>query len=73
MRSNRFGAKAPPKPMRLSITTPARPSVPHHTKHCVHRSARWTGQNLYADSASATYGAARVRGPSPSSAPAPLQ
>eukprot|EP00965_Chrysotila_dentata_P045234 1503287-Pleurochrysis_carterae.AAC.1 len=35
-RSNRLGAKAPPKPMRLSITTPALPSSSHHTKYCVH-------------------------------------
>eukprot|EP00965_Chrysotila_dentata_P094631 3129285-Pleurochrysis_carterae.AAC.1 len=32
MRSNRFGAKAPPKPMRLSTTTPARlPAGPGRT------------------------------------------
>eukprot|EP00965_Chrysotila_dentata_P040816 1353021-Pleurochrysis_carterae.AAC.1 len=45
-RSKRFGAKAPPKPMRLSTTTPALPSSSHQTKHCVHWSALCTGQNL---------------------------
>eukprot|EP00965_Chrysotila_dentata_P083157 2742789-Pleurochrysis_carterae.AAC.1 len=47
--------------MRMSTTTQARPPVSHHTKHCVHQSARCTGQNLYADSASATQATARVR------------
>eukprot|EP00965_Chrysotila_dentata_P018340 610285-Pleurochrysis_carterae.AAC.1 len=51
--------------MRLSTTTPALPSSSHHTKHCVHRSALCTGQNLYADSASTTYGTA-FSFPSPS-------
>eukprot|EP00965_Chrysotila_dentata_P110047 3636318-Pleurochrysis_carterae.AAC.1 len=45
-RSNRLGAKALPNPIRLSTITPAFPSASHHTKHCVHRSARCTGQNL---------------------------
>eukprot|EP00965_Chrysotila_dentata_P028975 963227-Pleurochrysis_carterae.AAC.1 len=45
--------------MRSSTTTAARPSSSHHTKHCSQRSARCTGQNLYADSASATHATAR--------------
>eukprot|EP00965_Chrysotila_dentata_P144842 4784014-Pleurochrysis_carterae.AAC.1 len=60
-RSNLFGAKAPPNPMRRSTTTPARPSPSHHRKHWVHQSARCTGQNRYADSASTTYRAASSR------------
>eukprot|EP00965_Chrysotila_dentata_P058931 1956359-Pleurochrysis_carterae.AAC.1 len=46
---------------------PAEPSRCHHIKHWSHRSAYWTGQSLYADSASATYDTARG-GRSPSRA-----
>eukprot|EP00965_Chrysotila_dentata_P040267 1336540-Pleurochrysis_carterae.AAC.1 len=53
--------------MRLSTTMPADPSGRHHMKHWSHRSAYWTGQKRYADSASATYGTARG-GRSPSRA-----
>eukprot|EP00965_Chrysotila_dentata_P118927 3932729-Pleurochrysis_carterae.AAC.1 len=51
--------------MRLSTAAPALPSASHRMKHCLHRSARCTGQNLYADSALATYGTDCSR-PSPS-------
>eukprot|EP00965_Chrysotila_dentata_P047326 1570223-Pleurochrysis_carterae.AAC.2 len=37
--SNLFGTYAPPNPSRLSTTTPASPSGPNHTKHCIHASA----------------------------------
>eukprot|EP00966_Prymnesium_polylepis_P106206 2460063-Prymnesium_polylepis.2 len=35
-RSKRFGAKAPPNPMRRSVATPVAPSAPHQQKHCIH-------------------------------------
>ena len=63
MRWKRLGANAPPKPRRLSTHTPAEPSPVNHRKHCVQRSACWIWQNLYADSASTTYDAARVCSP----------
>eukprot|EP00965_Chrysotila_dentata_P013600 450634-Pleurochrysis_carterae.AAC.1 len=52
----------------MSTTTPARPSLSHHTKHCIHHSDLCSGQNLYADSASTTY--RRGRSPSPASSSA---
>lgn len=43
--SRRLGAKAPPKPRRRSMQTPAEPLLSCHRKHCVQRSACCTGQN----------------------------
>eukprot|EP00965_Chrysotila_dentata_P178521 5895973-Pleurochrysis_carterae.AAC.1 len=71
MRSNLLGAKAPPKLTRWSTMTPALPRESHQTKHCTHQSARCTGQNRYADSASATHATALAR-VSPGATSSPL-
>eukprot|EP00965_Chrysotila_dentata_P016437 544341-Pleurochrysis_carterae.AAC.1 len=77
------GAKAPPKPTRLSTTTAAGLSGSHQREHCVQRSAYCTGQSLYRRSrprpctappaawARLRVGTARTSRRSPPRAPAP--
>eukprot|EP00965_Chrysotila_dentata_P130217 4305874-Pleurochrysis_carterae.AAC.1 len=61
----RIPAACPPPPPLSRL--PRSASCAHHTKHCSQQSACCTGQNLYADSASATNATGRFANVAPSS------